>query len=46
MPAVRRMQELGVKADAAEPELEPVDVLPRMPRQLVMTEATFSQLRT
>jgi DNA recombination protein RmuC len=46
MPAVRRMQELGVKPDAAEPDLEPVDVLPRMPRQLVMTEATYSQLRT
>lgn len=46
MPAVRRMQELGVKADASEPELEPVDVLPRMPRQLVMTEANYSELRT
>src|SRR5271165_1486940 len=40
MPAVRRMQELGVKADAAEPDLEPVDVLPRMPRQLMVFSQT------
>ena len=48
MPAVRRMQELGVKPDAAEPDLEPIDVLPRVPRSLVAvaTEATYSQLRS
>jgi DNA recombination protein RmuC len=47
MPAVRRMQELGVKADAAELEMEPIDVLPRTPRPVgtslpavVATEAT------
>ena len=32
MPAVRRMQELGVKPDAEECVLEPIDVLPRVPR--------------
>jgi DNA recombination protein RmuC len=48
MPAVRRMQELGVKADVAEPDLEPIDILPRMPRPLVAvpTEATYSRLRS
>lgn len=32
MPAVRRMQELGVKPDAEECVLDPIDVLPRVPR--------------
>ncbi len=48
MPAVRRMQELGVKRDAAELEMEPIDLLPRTPRPVVpplpaavATEATF-----
>ena len=48
MPAVRRMQELGVKPDAAEYVMEPIDVLPRAPRPVgpplpaaVATEATF-----
>jgi DNA recombination protein RmuC len=45
MPAVRRMQELGVKPDAGEIEMEPIDVLPRVPRPLA-SEATFSQLRS
>lgn len=39
MPAVRRMQELGVKPDAEEPLLEPIDVLPRVPR---LPEFTYS----
>lgn len=39
MPAVRRMQELGVKPDAEECEMEPVDVLPRVPR---LPEFTYS----
>jgi DNA recombination protein RmuC len=46
MPAVRRMQELGVKPDAGEIEMEPIDVLPRVPRPLAASEATFSQLRS
>jgi DNA recombination protein RmuC len=48
MPAVRRMQELGVKPDAGEIEMEPIDVLPRVPRPIALpfpatgtTEATF-----
>jgi DNA recombination protein RmuC len=48
MPAVRRMQELGVKPNAGEIELEPIDVLPRAPRPVALpfpatgtTEATF-----
>jgi DNA recombination protein RmuC len=46
MPAVRRMQELGVKPDAAEIVMEPIDVLPRVPRPIAPSEATFAQLRS
>lgn len=45
LPAVRRMQELGVKPGAAECEMEPIDVLPRVPRPIAV-ESTFSQLRS
>jgi DNA recombination protein RmuC len=39
MPAVRRMQELGVKPDAEECLMEPIDKLPRMPH---LPELTYS----
>lgn len=39
MPAVRRMQELGVKPDAPEAGMGPIDVIPRVPR---LPEFTYS----
>jgi hypothetical protein len=40
-----RIQELGVKPGAAECEMEPIDVLRRVPRPIAL-ESTFSQLRS
>jgi len=46
MPAIRRMQELGVKSDAADCDMQPIDVLPRVPRTLAVAapESAQSQL--
>ena len=46
LPAIRRMQELGVKPDAPECEMEPVDLLPRMPRAVASGESAYPQLRS